>query len=51
MRLVKMFKEDSKSRYESELNQLTSQLKSIVNEVKIDSKPSCNVIFDTVVAG
>ena len=51
MKLIKQFSEASKLRYESELKYLTDKLKSIVNEVKLDSKPSCVAIFDTVIAG
>jgi hypothetical protein len=51
MKLIKQFKEASKLRYESDLKYLTTQLKPIVNEVKLDSKPSLNEIFDTVTAG
>ncbi|EXX70764.1 uncharacterized protein OCT59_020543 [Rhizophagus irregularis] len=50
MTLIKQFGEASKLRYESDLKYLTTQLKPIVNEVKLDSKPSLNEIFDTVTA-
>ncbi|CAI2165427.1 777_t:CDS:2 [Funneliformis geosporum] len=50
MKLTNQFNEASKSLYKSELEYLTTQLKSMVNEVAIDSKPSCNGIFDTVIS-
>ncbi|CAG8435561.1 8468_t:CDS:2 [Funneliformis caledonium] len=50
MKLTKQFNEASKSLYKSELEYLTTQLKSIVKEVAIDSKPSCNGIYDTVIS-
>ncbi len=50
MSLTNQFSEASKSLYESELKYLTTQLKSIVKEVKIDSKPSVVGIFDTIIS-
>ncbi|GET03926.1 phosphoglycerate mutase-like protein [Rhizophagus clarus] len=50
MKLIKQFEEASKLRYESDLKYLTTQLKPIVKEVKLDSEPSLNQIFDTVTA-
>ncbi|RIA89614.1 histidine phosphatase superfamily, partial [Glomus cerebriforme] len=50
MKLIRQFNEFSKSRYESDLQYLTDKLKPIINEVKLNSNPSLNGIFDTVTA-